>query len=696
MNYPNEIPLASIVPSPRNPRKSIDMAALAGLVESIKANGILQPILVRPAPTSIRLGGKKSPLGDCFEIVAGERRFRAASLAGLEKIPARVVQMDDRQAADARLVENDQREDITPSERAAAYQERIDAGITVDELAQIVGKSTSTVRSILLLRRMPKLLAEAVNSGSVPAGVAAMVCRIPNEEQREKMAYCVVHGIDGYDFQTLNPKKPPEAWQTSGQPLSYRDTKEAIKDLCMIELKGAPFSRKSLTLLPAAGSCDACPKRAGNDPDLVADGVRADICTDPACYQAKVAACPSKEQPAAATPSFQASPLNDQHKKESAAAKKKAEIGKAAAAKALETVSAEASKAYEDSTGTLLPWLRAMALVMPEIAWSDSCRIVAKRRGLEAGNDPRKALEEWAKTCAAPADAFGLIAELIAARVVLPWGQPHNTGQPTEVERRFLTTFRVDRVKLLKEAEAEKKGNKAKPASAEQVNGKPVKKTEQTSKSATRMTLEQVLCLAFGRNSEERLVPFRESGLPDAELKAKIGEAFGIAGGACGPNFDYRVKGGSNPEFWMDGKKVLTGKALIAKVREVMSIPLPVAKPAAAKPAPIAAQITKPKKTAVRSCRVCGCTEADCSQCIKKTGSPCHWVTSDLCSACEPSVWRLITLRHVMGDAALMHNLERRGVKTLGDLAVQLDSLPLKPQEAEGLRELLEREGAFA
>lgn len=275
--------LSTIRPSPTNPRKRFDEVKLEELAASIKAKGVLQPILVRPVriaqTTRTKLTkditvAEVSGYLDAFELIAGERRFRAAKLAGLDTIRAIVADLTDREALEIQVIENEQREDVLPSEKAAGYQQLLTQGATVEEIAGRIGKSMATVRGILLLARMPPGLAEAVDEGKLPRTTAELVCRVPSADLRERAAAEVLRG---------------HAWSTA--PMSFREAKDHIEANYTVELKGAPFKLADAKLCQEAGSCKDCPKRVGNlqkeDPETW-NGARADVCTDPGCYRNKV------------------------------------------------------------------------------------------------------------------------------------------------------------------------------------------------------------------------------------------------------------------------------------------------------------------------------------------------------------------------------------------------------------------------
>ncbi len=155
------IAVADILPSPFNPRQHFDEAALQELAQSIREKGLLQPILVRPAGE-----GR-------YEIVAGERRWRAAQMAGVHEVPAIVSDMDDRVAMEVALIENVQRADLNALEEAQGYQRLIDQfGYTQQQLAEIIGKSRSHVANTLRLLKLPQDVLEMIRDGQLSAGHA--------------------------------------------------------------------------------------------------------------------------------------------------------------------------------------------------------------------------------------------------------------------------------------------------------------------------------------------------------------------------------------------------------------------------------------------------------------------------------------------------------------------------------------------
>lgn len=174
------LPIASIVTNPDQPRKSFDETQLSELSDSIKQNGVLQPILVR----------KK---GEKYEIVAGERRYQASKLAGLKEIPAIVREIDDAEVFQLALIENLQRSDLTPIEEARGYRQLLDTkGLTQEGLAKILSKSRSAIANTLRLMDLPQEVQDMMEEGQITAGHARAILAVPSEEGRIKLAQKVV------------------------------------------------------------------------------------------------------------------------------------------------------------------------------------------------------------------------------------------------------------------------------------------------------------------------------------------------------------------------------------------------------------------------------------------------------------------------------------------------------------------------
>ena len=172
-----DIAVKSIDPNPNQPRVHFDEASLAELTASISAIGVLQPILVRPEGT------------DRFQLIAGERRWRAASRAGLQLIPAIVRVTDDVSSVEQALVENLHRQDLTPLEEAAAYQQLLeDFNMTHEQVASKVGKSRSAITNALRLLGLPPSIQSLLADGRLSAGHAKALLGTPDRSLQEQLA----------------------------------------------------------------------------------------------------------------------------------------------------------------------------------------------------------------------------------------------------------------------------------------------------------------------------------------------------------------------------------------------------------------------------------------------------------------------------------------------------------------------------
>jgi ParB family transcriptional regulator, chromosome partitioning protein len=169
-----QIPLAQITFNPYQPRRLDDEAALNELVESVKQYGILQPVLVRP------LGPEQ------YELIAGERRCLAAERAGLETVPALIKEMDDKTQAEVALIENLQREDLSPVETALAFRTLLkEFHLTQEDLAKRVGKSRSTITHALRLLQLSDTILDSLNRNEIQEGHALALLHMEDEELRE-------------------------------------------------------------------------------------------------------------------------------------------------------------------------------------------------------------------------------------------------------------------------------------------------------------------------------------------------------------------------------------------------------------------------------------------------------------------------------------------------------------------------------
>jgi ParB family transcriptional regulator, chromosome partitioning protein len=177
---PGELDVDSIVPGPMQPRTHFDDAGLNSLTESIRSHGVVQPILVRR-------------VGDHYEVVAGERRWRAAKQAGLRTIPAVVRDVADKDLLEVALIENLQREDLNPIEEAQAYSKLIETvGLTQEALAERVGRDRSYITNYLRLLKLPHDIQELVKQKRLSTGHARTLLGLPHVDQQRMVARQII------------------------------------------------------------------------------------------------------------------------------------------------------------------------------------------------------------------------------------------------------------------------------------------------------------------------------------------------------------------------------------------------------------------------------------------------------------------------------------------------------------------------
>jgi ParB family transcriptional regulator, chromosome partitioning protein len=172
-----ELPIELIAPNPNQPRRILEEGPLVALAESLRERGVLQPVLVRPIP-----GGK-------YELIAGERRWRAARLAGLESVPAMVRPDDDAASLELALIENMAREDLNPLDEARACAALIeDLGLTREEVGRRVGRSRVTISNLLRLLELPDLALMLLEDGSLSEGHGRALLMAPDHDARRRLA----------------------------------------------------------------------------------------------------------------------------------------------------------------------------------------------------------------------------------------------------------------------------------------------------------------------------------------------------------------------------------------------------------------------------------------------------------------------------------------------------------------------------
>ena len=199
------LPIGEIEPNREQPRKAFDDAALAELSASIAQHGVLQPLLVRPMS------------GGGYQIVAGERRYRASRMAGLTELPAVIRELSDKEAAQLALIENLQREDLNPMEEALGFQKLMEGyGLTQEETAHIVNKSRPAVANALRLLNLPEEVTAMVADGTLSAGHARAVLSFAPELQVETAKNAVKSGASVRELErqaraAQREKKTPRA-----------------------------------------------------------------------------------------------------------------------------------------------------------------------------------------------------------------------------------------------------------------------------------------------------------------------------------------------------------------------------------------------------------------------------------------------------------------------------------------------------
>lgn len=255
--------------SKTNPRRIFEDAALRELAASIRSQGVLSPLLVRPVTEH------------GFEIVAGARRFRAAQIAEADTVPVRIVNLTDAQALEAQLIENLQRKDVHPMEEAQGFRALLnleEPKYTVEQIAAKMGKSPAYVTTRLKLTDLAPVVVEAFYAEEIGVGHALLLAKLQPDQQEQALSACFkeVYSDGQKPTRILLPVRNLQFW---------------IETNIVLALKEAPFDRKDAQLVPTAGSCLDCPKRTGHNKLLFSDiGGKLDSCTDPTCYLSKVAA----------------------------------------------------------------------------------------------------------------------------------------------------------------------------------------------------------------------------------------------------------------------------------------------------------------------------------------------------------------------------------------------------------------------
>lgn len=215
---PRRLPIASLRPNPKNPRRAFDAGELDDLAGSIREKGVVQPILVRPIADAI----------NTFEIIAGERRWRAAQKAGVHEVPVVVREVSDKEALELAIIENVQRSDLNPMEEARGYQQLVDDhGYSAAELAGVISKSRPHVANTLSLLKLPEAVQTYLSEGKLTAGHGRALIHVDDPEAVARRI--VEDGLSVREAEamrqsrTVKPKPP--------RPEKDADTLKAEKDL---------------------------------------------------------------------------------------------------------------------------------------------------------------------------------------------------------------------------------------------------------------------------------------------------------------------------------------------------------------------------------------------------------------------------------------------------------------------------------
>ncbi len=265
------LPLTDLIRSVTN-RKTFSPEALKEMSESIKEKGVLQPIVARPVKSiedeAVRAAAIKA--GAKYEIIMGERRYRASKLAGKTDIKAIIRPVSDYDALMVQLMENVHREELPPLEEAEQFHGLLANGkTTIADLVVKIGKPRLYVYQRVSLLKLPDKAKKALREGKLSLPVALLIARIPNRTVAEYATTRILKG------------------DMRGNPFSLSEAHHLILNECMMQLKEAPFDTKDKELVAEAGPCSTCPKRTGNEKELFADVGRCDVCTDPVCFQKK-------------------------------------------------------------------------------------------------------------------------------------------------------------------------------------------------------------------------------------------------------------------------------------------------------------------------------------------------------------------------------------------------------------------------
>lgn len=261
------VSLSLLSESKTNPRRTFEDAALKELAESIRTQGVLSPLLVRPLDER------------GFEIVAGARRYRAAQMAEAATVPVRIVNLSDAETLEAQLVENLMRRDVHPLEEASGFRALLNLDepkYSIEQISARTGKNPAYVTARLKLTELAPMVVDAFYREEIGVGHALLLAKLQPGQQEQALSACF-----------------KEDWSAGGQKskrilLPVRNLQFWIESNVLLILKLAPFDKRDARLVPAVGSCVDCPMRTGHNKLLFSDLGKLDACTSPTCYQDKV------------------------------------------------------------------------------------------------------------------------------------------------------------------------------------------------------------------------------------------------------------------------------------------------------------------------------------------------------------------------------------------------------------------------
>jgi ParB/RepB/Spo0J family partition protein len=275
---PRMIPLIEIRPDPNNVRKQFDEDEIAELAGSIKENGVLQPILLRPVMPSKTNKTK-------YQIIAGERRYRAARLAGLKEILAIVREMNEVEALGAQLVENLQRKEIHPLDEADSLLRLKEVEkLGISDIAQRLAKPEQYVARRLSLTNLVEEVREDLRKERITLAHALEICRLAPELQAQALAACYESKIV-FDRNKQTNTHPPDKTMPARH---VRYLQEYLMANIYLNLHRAPFKQDDRRLREDGLTCLDCPQRTGRDKTLFADIENDSTCLNPDCFQAKL------------------------------------------------------------------------------------------------------------------------------------------------------------------------------------------------------------------------------------------------------------------------------------------------------------------------------------------------------------------------------------------------------------------------